>query len=244
MVRAPAATAAAIEAGPIDPSQALPLARIDQLADSPVLPAETGWCWLPDGVGYVAVMTRMPGVSGEMIDWWFDWHPRDPERYKLWHPIAHFDNRLEQSEAHTGKAFWGATHYPVEDVGTGKEELRIQFKRPSELGFSSDLLDHPRVATCVGGWVGSVERRARFAQVTHVFLKADDGLLLRSRFWLGANIRPDWGGNLVARVANTRPIRRVAIPRAAPARLAHHCADEFANLASILPDLYSSESDT
>lgn len=238
MIRAAAETAAAIDAGPIDTAAALTLDQIDLLADASELPVETGWCWLPNGVGYVAVLTPMPGVTGEMIDWWFDWHPRDSERYKLWHPEAHFGNRLVPSAEAGEKPFWGATHFPDEDIGTGREELRIEFKRPSELGFASDLLDHPRVATCVGGWVGSVKRHARFAQVTHVFLRDGDGVKLRSRFWLGANIRPDWGGALVAKIANIRPVRRVVIPRSAPRALAHHCADEFANLAAILPGLY------
>ena len=40
----------AIEAGPIDPSEALPLAALDRLLDPAPLAVETGWCRLPDGV--------------------------------------------------------------------------------------------------------------------------------------------------------------------------------------------------
>ena len=39
----------------------------------------------------------MPGVSAAMVDWWFDWHPREALRYRIWHPAAHRDNSLQPS---------------------------------------------------------------------------------------------------------------------------------------------------
>ncbi len=51
---------AAVDSGPIDPAEALPLAQIDRLTDPAPLAAETGWCMLDDGVGYIAVRTEMP----------------------------------------------------------------------------------------------------------------------------------------------------------------------------------------
>ncbi len=52
------------------------------------------WRWrraggmLADGVGQVAARTPMPGVGPEMVDWWFDWHPREAIRYRIWHPAG------------------------------------------------------------------------------------------------------------------------------------------------------------
>jgi isopenicillin N synthase-like dioxygenase len=37
---------------------------------------------------YVAALTDMPNVTGEMIDWWFAWHDTD-QAYTLWHPRDH-----------------------------------------------------------------------------------------------------------------------------------------------------------
>ncbi len=79
-----------------------------------------------------------------MVDWWFDWHPRDPLRYRIWHPAAHRDNSLEPATLARAKAHWGAVHHPVEDVGTGVVHARIEFKAPTEMGMSSDALDDPR----------------------------------------------------------------------------------------------------
>jgi DAPG hydrolase PhiG domain len=271
----------AISSGPVDAADALPRAAPDRLLDPAPLPVETGWCWLPDGVGYVAVRTEMPGVTGEMVDWWFDWHARDALRYRVWHPRAHRGNRLEAPRSPAAKAHWGAVHHPVEDVGTGMVRARIAFVRPTELGFASDALDDPRVATIVCGFAGDDTRRVRHTPMAHVFLRdgiaasagepgggragtepggrkpggggagtepggrkpsRGDGVVLRSRFWLGAAIRPYGPAPLAAlgeRVLNTSRARRLTLPRDLPRALATHCAEEYANLAALLPELHA-----
>jgi phloretin hydrolase len=231
---------AEIERGPIDPAQAMPLSEVDRLLNPAPLGCETGWCWLPDGVGYVAVRTQMPAVTGEMLDWWFDWHADDPLRYRIWHPRAHKANRIERpARTSRAKAHWGAVHHPVEDVGTGVAHARIAFLAPSEMGMSSDALDDPRVATIVCGYAGDDTRRVRHTPMFHVVLTEAGGVVMRSRFWLGAALRP-YGplGGLGEPLLNNRLVRRAALPRALPHALATHCAEEYANLAALLPELW------
>jgi len=234
----------AIAAGPIDARDALTLDDLDRLLDPAPLPAENGWCRLPDGTAHVGVRTAMPGVGGEMVDWWFDWHPRDPERYRFWHPRAHRDNALEPAAEPGAKPHWGATHHPVEDIGTGAVHARIAFCAPSALGFSTDALDDPRVATIVCGRVGDDRRRTWHSVMAHVFLAEAGGVVLRSRFWLGAGIRP-FGpapvGRAGAAILDRPAVRRRAIPASVPRALARHCAEEYANLAGFLPGLYERE---
>lgn len=249
----------AIEAGPIEPGQALALKEVDRLLDPAPLERETGWCVLPDGVAYVAVRTAMPEVSGEMVDWWFDWHPRDPMRYRVWHPKAHRDNSLEQTPgARAGedvdvsrkgvprargharaKTHWGVVHHPVEDVGTGMVRARIEFEAPTEMGMSNDALGHPRVATIVCGYAGDDRLKMRHSPMFHVFLREGAGVVLRSRFWLGAALRP-YGplGSIGGALLNRPGVRRRALPKGLPRALARHCAEEYANLGAILPELY------
>ncbi len=50
-------------------------------------------------------------------------------------------------------------------------------------------------------------------------------MVLRSHFWLGALIHPAF-------------VRRLAMPKELPHALARHCAEEYANLGAILPELY------
>ncbi len=119
----------------------------------------------------------MPGVTGEMVDWWFDWHPRDPLRYRVWHPRrTSRSSSLRAAAAPAAKAHWGTVHHPVEDVGTGPVHARISFCRPTALGFSTDALDDPRVATIACGLVGDDRLHVRHSVMAHVWLREGDGL--------------------------------------------------------------------
>ena len=241
---------AAIEAGPMDPAVADRRDRLDRLLDPAPVPAESGWCTLDDAVGYVACRTAMPRVTPEMVDWWFDWHPRDPLRYRVWHPAAHESNGLEpalEAALEPGaKPFWGTVHHPVEDVGVGMAHARIEFVRPTQIGFSTEALDDPRVGTIVCGWAGDDTRRVRHTPMVHVFLREGNGMrgegvVLRSRFWLGAALRPYLPGalgNALGSVINRPIVRSRAMPDGLPRKLANHCAEEFANLATLLPELH------
>lgn len=231
----------AIGRGPIERAEALDRGDLDRLLDPAPLAAETGWCTLDDGIAYVAVRTPMPLVSGPMVDWWFDWHARDALRYRAWHPVAHITNSVEPATTAGSKAHWGAVHHPVEDVGTGVVRARIGFVAPTAIGLSTDALDDPRVATIVCGHVGDDRLRVRHSLMIHVFLREGEGIVLRSRFWLGAALRPYLPPPLAGPlgwVMNRRFVRRRALPAALPRALALHCAEEFANLAEILPELF------
>jgi hypothetical protein len=231
---------AALEASPIDPAAVLALADVERLLDPAPVPVETGWCLLGDGVAYVAAATAMPGVNAEMVDWWFDWHPRDPLRYRIWHPLAHRSNSLEEPRVKGAKPHWGAVHHPVEDVGTGVVHARICFRDPSELGLSAQALARPEVATVLAAYVGDDRMHMRHSVMFHVFLHEPGGLLLRSRFWLGAAIRPFGpAGALGEPLLNRPPMRRRMLPASVPRALARHCLEEYANLAALLPEIYA-----
>ena len=231
----------AIERGPIDATRAQRADELDLLLDSAEVPGECGWCALPDGCGYVAMRTEMPGVTGEMIDWWFDWHPRDPLRYRVWHPLAHESNWVEPARTRGAQPYWGTVHHPVEDVGLGTVHARIAFHPPEVVGFSPGALDRPGVAAIVCGFAGDDRRRMQHTKMVHVFLRFGDGVMLRSRFWLGSALRPyapEPIAGLAARVLNRPAVRRRVVPAQVPRALARHCAEEYANLAALLPELY------
>lgn len=231
----------AIDSGPIDPGAALPLFELDRLLDPAPLPAQTGWCTTAEGVVYVCVQTAMPGSTAEMVDWWFDWYPRDPLRYRIWHPTEHIATSIEEPARRGIKAHWGAVHHSVEDVGTGLVRARVAFVSPTELGFSTDALDDPAVGTIACAFVGDDKLRLRHSVVAHVFLEEPAGLTLRSHFWLGSAIRPylpGYLGDLGERALNRRAFRDRALPRGLGPQVARHWAEEFANLAALLPELH------
>jgi phloretin hydrolase len=231
----------AVEHGPIDPGQAQAADELGVLLDPAELPGECGWCVLPDGCGYVAMRTEMPGVTGAMVDWWFDWHPRDPLRYRVWHPLAHESNSFDPPERPGAKPYWGTVHHPVEDVGIGTVHARIAFHPPAVMGFPPDSLQREEVAAIVCGFAGDDRRRMQHTKMVHVFLNSNGGVVLRSRFWLGTAMRPyapEPLAALAARILNRPALRRRLVPRAVPPALARHCAEEYANLGALLPELY------
>ncbi len=114
---------------------------------------------------------RCPRVSAEMVDWWFDWHPREAIRYRIWHPPAHFDNSLQAPPEPGAKPHWGAVHHPVEDVGVGVVHARICFQDPSLLGMIPAALAAPQVGTVLAAEVGDDRRHVRHSLMFHVFLR-------------------------------------------------------------------------
>src|SRR3984885_10362587 len=210
----------AIERGSITAADAVLRTQLDRLLDPAPLAAETGWCTLEDGTGYVAVRTPMPGVTSEMVEWWYTWNPSDPIRYQIWFPGAH-DWTYEEKKVGPApaKRHWGVVNYPVEDIGLGMSNLRIEFAPPSQLGFSTDAINDPRVGTIIAGLVGDVTLHLQHTIMIHVFLNAADGLVLRSRFYIGAAIRlyaPERIAAFSAFAFNRPVVRLRFVPSRAP----------------------------
>ena len=73
---------------------------------------------MPDGNIFVAVKTEMPKATGDMLDWWFWWHPINGLRCKVWYPEAHFgisiDQDMNEYSKRKGpytKRYWNTPHY-------------------------------------------------------------------------------------------------------------------------------------
>ena len=117
-------------AQPMDPADALMPENINDLLEPGYLSRESGWCILPNGVGYASALTKMPGVTPEMNDWWGPWHERDDLRYKLWCPGSHSRVGL----------FWAQ-----ENVGMGLEDLyTVNRPSPDQFGFNMERLSKNR----------------------------------------------------------------------------------------------------
>lgn len=79
---------------PIDSAKALPIKRLNELLNPGHLEVETGYCVMPDGSGYVAVLNTMPGVTVDMMRWWLAWFVLEDLRYKIWFPRDHFGVKI------------------------------------------------------------------------------------------------------------------------------------------------------
>ncbi len=224
----PPRIAAALETGGrITPT---PFSHKNEILQNAALQKETGFARLPGGDYLVAMTCPMPGVTPEMIRWWFWWHAQQSIRYKLWFPGEHYGI----STARKNRAYFSApeppdfepnVHYPVERIGRLILPLKIAFVSPEEFGFSPALMREAGVPLIVSGHVGAVYGLIPHTEMAHIFLETEDGLTLVSRFWLGHTLK--------------NPLLRKAMLTDATARgMAAHCCVEYRSLAAILPELY------
>ncbi|MCS7144393.1 MAG: hypothetical protein NZ879_05160 [Archaeoglobaceae archaeon] len=211
----------------------------DKLLESGYLSFENGFYHFPDGSAYVACLTKMPKVDLEMLYWWFQWHAEEGIRYRIWYPEKHFDVRTDST---------GLTHYVTEDVGIGKQKLIIKFMTPAEFGFNLSKLekvDFEKIAI-ICARVGI--KRACFTvwhtKMCHMARKVENGVELRSRFWIGEKIEAEGlVGKILSQFLNKPAVKRKIIPKGIGWHMFHHCAQEYHNLAEILPEIYEKHRD-
>jgi len=232
---------------PLDPAEALPIERRDDLLSPGYLTGETGYCLLPGGGAYVAVCHPMPGVTAEMIDWWFAWHGLEDLRYMLWSPEDHY--AVSMSDEDRAKVldpdrplrlkFQGLTHHVYEDIGQGPDDLWISFMTPEDFGFDMSRWHAPHVATLVAANVlvksGQAPEGSPLLPVAmcHFVRELPDGggVEMRTRFWMG------W--QIVDKKPEFRLPQGMTIPEAVPAGLFRHCILEYSNLRVLLPEIYA-----
>lgn len=207
--------------------------EISTLLKPETLPYVSGVERLPDGVLHVAVRTRMPRVSPEMVGWWFGEYMQTTEHYKRWHPRDHVWMKWEDKKPGTHV---GAKHMVHEYIGGRLRKLRITFVSPEDF-FENALADAP-FAVAVCGYAGFLDRPVDVGRLVHVALPQRWGCELHSRFWLG-HVESRNRFRTLEAVANIPWIRRQLTPSSFGHALAVHCHEEMSTLAGFLPDLYA-----
>ncbi len=235
--------------GPCDIRLAMDPKDMNRLFQPGYLPLETGWCHLPNHTAFLAVHTVMPGVTPEMLLWWFAWHPLEDLRYQIWFPPCHYSASVSEADRRSildpatsaREKIYGKVHYVREDIyGKGNDvpTFNIHFRDPREMGFDPSGLEQPDIACviCAFPTLGvDVPNSGFVSSMVHFARKIEGGLELRSRFFQGYTFQ---NGKPIAVSSAARPV-----PEQAPFLLAKHCAEEYANLASFLPQIYAEEKD-
>jgi hypothetical protein len=230
----------ALDSGLADPERGLSLADTNELLRPGYLPLETGFTRLPNGQMYVAVLTKMPGTKGNMIDWWFG-YAGDTEKYKMWHPKDHVVG--EWDEKWRPGHYIGASHLVHEYLGEEFVKLRITFREPAEY-FDTSRFAEGNVSAVVCGRVGFLDKPLDFAHVIHFVRDTDEGCEMRSRFWSGdIRFRLPFIGPALSNMANTPFIRKRLVKEQIGRNLTIHCAEEMNRLSGFLPELYHKMTD-
>ena len=213
------------------------------IGNIPDAEVQNGFTIASDGAMRVNLVTEMPDVTPQMIDWWFGWHGDSPERYKLWHPKAHVHAQwtTQPPVGSTGRArYVGHTSEVDEYLGSAMIRGAIQFRRPEEFGLVDAAVAAGVDATAVCARTGLVDLPVDLGYLAHHVAAVPGGSVMRSRFWLG-------GPDIAARSAPLRaavPVakRLVGLTELDARALLVHCSQEMTHLATFLPAIYEQES--
>jgi hypothetical protein len=194
---------------------------------------QVGYGVAADGTGFVCNATYMPGVTGDMLDWWFPWHSVGSDlRYKIWDPEDHYFARAN-NEAYVcdpsvpvSQKTWDVDHYLMEDIGFGPSFLHLQFKRPRDFGYDESLLGTAACQSLVCA-IGAGDCEAA---MTHKWFPYKEGVLFCSRFWIGYALHQ---GKIIKALPEGD-----SVPVEVARGLFAHNIKEFTNLAAILPEVY------
>lgn len=201
-----------------------------ELLSAEPLSLEMGVQRQESGVLHVAARTDMPRCSGRMFEWWFRFAP-DTEQYSWWHPIDHVSSEWRETNPRTHV---GSTHVVRERLG-GEQiyDLLIHFVDEGQF-FGADHAARARDRGDVSGLVcahigighdAPLDDRGRpmGGRMAHIARDTATGVVLRSRFWLGAGLPREAAQE---------------IPEQLGLDLMQHAHTEFKYLAAFLPSLY------
>ncbi len=229
-----------LKQGSMDPAETLMPENVNELLNDGYDKVETGYCVLPNGAAYVAVNNKFPGVTLEMINWWFAWHGLEDLRYMLWFRKGHYGiaisdgDRAKILDPSTSmlEKFQGRDHYVIEDTGNGPEDIKISFLPPEELGFDMNKFNSKAVTVVGGNGVSQAHSGGPKAPaiMLHLFREIPGGVESRTRFWMGYHMIDKKPCKLLP--------EGIQVPIQAPMGLAFHNVEEYSNLAAILPSLY------
>lgn len=201
---------------------------IDELLVNEEWQNEYGYTELGTGRWLVATNTYMPGVTKEMINWWFWWHAKDSRFYQVWYPGEHFATSVKEKASYEG-AYPGylplpTTQYPKESIGKLKGKLAINFVEPREFGIDSEVLEKSKIGTLLCANVGVMKGLIYHTKMLHLFREEENGVTIISRFWMGDTLPPFVGKHVV----NKSSAEDMTI----------HCKIDYTRLGQILPQLY------
>jgi hypothetical protein len=116
--------------------------HLDILFNPGYMPVELGYGYLPDGCAILANLTDFPGVTVDMFDFWFAWHPIESMRYKIRNRDQHYYCQTMNPEIALNKSLslrerlWNTPHDIEEDCNMGKQPIKIRFCNPADIGFT------------------------------------------------------------------------------------------------------------
>lgn len=180
----------------------------------------------------MANLTKMPGVTPEMFDWWFAWHGLDTMRYIIWNKDDHYYCQTQNVEQALDDSLswrerlWYTQHEVKEAFQPGMEPVpvHLKFVPPEVVGFDPEKLKD---------FKGTIVATPGPMLMIHFVRPTENGSELRSRYFAGYQATEDG----IVRVPE------FPCPDEKGRNILIHNVKEFTHLAKILPDLYNEYKD-
>lgn len=191
---------------------------------------DIGYTQMEDGTYVISSYVALPGVTAEMVEWWYWWHPLEKKRYMLWYPGEHFGISYPKKEERYFNqkkmpAFKPNMQYPIERIGGMKLPLSINFVTPKQFGYDVKKMKENDVATIICGHVGAFKDLIPHTEMSHICFQKENGLFMVNRFWMGQR-------------ANNSIVRKFLLTDENAKGMAEHCYIEYRNFAKKIPLLY------
>jgi hypothetical protein len=244
----PASSARALRSGPLPEHLTLTpsVADLNKLLDPTIRFPDQGYALLDGPTAYAQSRIEMPGVTTQMFEWWFTWHPLDKKRYMLWYPHAHVENyvenpeRLANASLSYAERIYNNPNHLTEFIGSSALPIVIHFTDPVKLGLDAAALKRAGFTANASGVIYTeAAPDAMFILMVHLARDTDRGLELFSRYWIGAH--PEFarfpGGAQSASLLNKMGMSKDAIASIGY-EMAVHDMTEFNVLKRILPRVY------
>lgn len=242
MTPIPAEKQAIIDGEPLAEEQMIKITERGRLFEPGHLDAEIGYGVFEEGTGYVANNTFMPGVTTEMLEWWFAWHSLEDARYKIWNPEGHYHARtqdVKKAMSHNmpmRERTWGTSRDVKADMGNGPEDLVVEFKMPSEMGYDESQIGTDVCSTLMCANIHGPEAGVGMPMVmTLMAREVEGGLEVRTRIWMGYQLL--WGMTM------KQIVKGESVPMESVKGLFYQNVKKYNHLATILPLIYEEEKD-
>jgi transposase-like protein len=140
---------------------------------------ETGFCRLPNGQMYIAVLTRMPGCKGKWVNWLFDSDQPDSTVYKEFNKdnLSLGSAKERKLREHVKNIFYN------QPLTEGKLlKYRVIREDPSQIFDTSKLIEAG--VTSVFYAKSYMPDGTPEGQIVHIIKDTSYGCEMRSRFWI------------------------------------------------------------
>lgn len=206
---------------------------------------EKGFCVLADGTGYVSDSIFIPGATAEMIDWFIGWRGLDPLRFVIEDPnqnisaVSMQTNYYFDEDRTAQEKYWDTTQVIQRKAGMGVKKSFLNFKCPLDAGFRGCKFgaeEETKTLICARNYDEGYAPAARPDYfICHQVIEKDGGAEVRTRIWYGWTVKYGKDFKQLEDGFFMEPF----VPQA----LMLENANEWANIAAILPALYAEEKD-